>query len=71
MELYVLKTKNGYVKSTDPENPTLVGIEKASVYPTGDSELIQQLAIALRERGEEDLRVSKLEVREKDHFRKI
>jgi hypothetical protein len=71
MELYVLKTKNGYVKSTDPENPTLVGIEKASVYPTGDSELIQNLAVILRERGEEELRMAKLEIREVDYYKKI
>lgn len=71
MELYVLKTKSGYVKSTDPDNPILVGIEKASVYPNGDSELIRKLAIILKERGEEELRMAKLEIKEVDYYKKM
>ncbi len=68
MELYVLKTDNGYVKSTNPENPILVGIEKASVYPDADSELIRKLARILRDRNEKDLRVAKLVITEEDHY---
>ena len=67
MILYALKVAEGYLKMADNGDFTLVGINKASVYPESG---LEQLIATKKELAEEltQLRIIKLTLEESDFF---
>ncbi len=67
MILYALKAAEGYLKMAENGDFTLVGINKASVYPESG---LEQLIAIKKELAEEltQLRIIKLTLEESDFF---
>ena len=65
MELLIVKTGTDYVRFKDG-NYLLVGIDKASVFPMAQLEVVQIRVSELREHGLADVCIKKLVLSEED-----
>ncbi len=70
MILYALKSADGYLKMAENKEFTLVGINKASVYPESELAMLKALKNELQEQKEQisNLRIIKITLTETDHF---
>jgi len=67
MILYALKSADGYLKMAENKGFTLVGINKASVYPESELAMLKALKNELQEHSP-SLRIIKITLTETDHF---
>ncbi len=67
MNLYALKSDNGYLKTVPDGTYTLTGIHKASVYDDSKLDSLKEQLAALKPELE-NLRIVKLVLEEEDYF---
>lgn len=65
MELLIIKSGNRYIRLKDNE-PVLVSIDKASVFPLDQMEIVQQHVFHIKEDGFSDVCIKKLVLTEED-----
>lgn len=71
MILYALKSDDGYLKMAENGDYTLVGINKASVYPDTGLEKLKELKAELKAELKDqlqNLRIVKMTLEEMDYF---
>lgn len=67
LTLYVIKTKEGYIKCSSLDDIQVVGIEKASVFPESKLEYLQDMKKEV-EKYFQQVRIAKLCLSEQDYY---
>jgi hypothetical protein len=68
MELFLLKSDQGYFKCTNPDQLKLVGIDKASVFPSHKHETLVSAFNCADGQGYTNIRIAKLTMQETDFY---
>lgn len=68
INLYVLKSDEGYMKCSPTEDIRTVSLEKASVFPEDKLKDVTELKVRLEQKGCTNVRIAKLYIKEYDYF---